>query len=233
MKEISFYPSSKDVELVVPPPKPAKQYIQQWYKNKTFFRSGTTGEYSDGRVQNLSVKACVPFYDAMTAGYIQETWCDIYIKQVEEDGIEYHFSGFPAIIGHREHQNIPEDDDMYYSAELVWHTPWVPRTPKGYSVLSVNPQNFILPFKTLSALMDSDVFYHTLGGSVPFYIKKGFSGIIPAGTPMYQFIMVKREDWKRNVEKWDEDSSRSRSGLRLKKFVNAYRYDFHIKKRYM
>jgi len=232
MKQISFYPSSKEVELVVPPPKPAKNYIQNWYKEKKFFKDTNIPEYKDGRVKNLSVKACVPFYDAMTTGYIQETWCDIYIKQIGENKIEYHYSGFPEIIGHREKQNVPESD-IYYDLELIWHTPWIPKTPKGYSVLSVTPQNFILPFRTFSGVIDSDVFYHTLNGSVPFYIKKGFSGIIPAGTPMYQFIMIKRENWKHNVEKWNEDEALSRLGLRVSKFIGLYRHNFHIKKRYM
>lgn len=231
MREISFYPSSKDVELVVPPPKPAKEYIQQWYKNTKFFKNGKTAQYENGRIKNISLKACAPFHDAMTSGYIQETWCDIYINQVGENYIEYHYSGFPEIIGHRESQSVPEND-IYYNSELIWYTPWIPKTPRGYSVLSTNPQNFILPFKTLSGIIDSDVFYHSLNGFVPFYIKKGFSGIIPAGTPMYQFILIKREDWKSKIEKWNEDDAKSRLGIRLKNFSSVYRHNFHIKKKY-
>jgi len=231
MKEITFYPSSKDVELVVPPPKPAKEYLQQWYKNKKFFNDSEP-VFEEGRVKNFSVKACVPFYDAMTSGYIQETWCDIYIKKNGPNKIEYHYSGFPKLLDHREKTNVPIGEE-YYDAELAWITPWIPKTPKGYSVLSVTPQNFLLPFHTLSGIMDSDVFYHTLNGSVPFYIKKGFSGIIPAGTPMYQFIMIKRDSWKRNIEKWDEDASTKRMGIRLNKFFSVYRNNFHIKKKYI
>ena len=231
MKEISFYPSSKEAESFVPPPKPARNYLQHWYKNTKFFTEGKEPKFEDNLPTNLTVKACVPFYDAMTAGYIQETWCDIHINKTDQGLIQYNFSSMPRIMTHRGDVNFPEND-VYHNAELVWYMPWVPKVPEGYSVLSVSPQNFILPFKTLSAIMDSDVFYHTLGGRVPFYVKKEFSGIIPAGTPMYQFIMIKRDEWKSNIEKWDDEKSRFLNDTRNKKPINAYRYDFHIKKKY-
>jgi antitoxin (DNA-binding transcriptional repressor) of toxin-antitoxin stability system len=33
-------------------------------------------------------------------------------------------------------------------------------------------------------------------GNFPFYIRKGFSGVIEAGTPIAQIIPIKREPWK-------------------------------------
>ena len=42
--------------------------------------------------------------------------------------------------------------------------------------------------------MDTDNWYIT--GNHPFFIKRGFEGIIPMGTPMMSIIPFKRTKWK-------------------------------------
>jgi hypothetical protein len=34
------------------------------------------------------------------------------------------------------------------------------------------------------------------GANISFFLKEGFEGVIPAGTPVAQLIPFKREDWK-------------------------------------
>jgi hypothetical protein len=34
-----------------------------------------------------------------------------------------------------------------------------------------------------------------MSGNIPFFIKEGFSGVIPKGTPIAQVIPFKRESW--------------------------------------
>jgi hypothetical protein len=52
-----------------------------------------------------------------------------------------------------------------------------------------------LPFYTLSGIVDSDNYMGE--GKVPFFIKKDFTGIIPAGTPIVQIIPIKTDEvWK-------------------------------------
>jgi hypothetical protein len=45
--------------------------------------------------------------------------------------------------------------------------------------------------------MDNDKI--KLPGSMPFFLREGFSGVIPAGTPFAQIIPFKREDWTSEV----------------------------------
>jgi hypothetical protein len=52
---------------------------------------------------------------------------------------------------------------------------------------------FDLPFTTTSGIMDSDSY--STSGNLPFFIKKGFTGVIPAGTPIAQLIPIKRTSW--------------------------------------
>jgi hypothetical protein len=67
--------------------------------------------------------------------------------------------------------------------------------PKGYSCIIMHPLNrHDLPFLTLSGIVDADSMLHN--GSIPFYIKEDFEGLIKAGTPILQVIPFKRESWK-------------------------------------
>jgi hypothetical protein len=51
----------------------------------------------------------------------------------------------------------------------------------------------------MSAIVDSDTF--TPPGNYPFYLREDFEGIIPAGTPMFQIIPIKRDDWTSELNK--------------------------------
>jgi hypothetical protein len=50
-----------------------------------------------------------------------------------------------------------------------------------------------LPFTISAAIVDSDQF--NAPGNIPFFLKEGFEGIIPEGTPFAQIIPIKRASW--------------------------------------
>jgi hypothetical protein len=82
MKEILFVTENKLVEEVIPMPKPAKFYLPDWYKNTTKFFNGNKLEFDESFNPLLTVKACMPLFDILSMGYIQETWCDIHISRI-------------------------------------------------------------------------------------------------------------------------------------------------------
>jgi hypothetical protein len=66
--------------------------------------------------------------------------------------------------------------------------------PEGYSVLYSQPYDrYDLPFLTTSGIIDNDKV--TLPGTMPFFLVKGWVGVLPAGTPYAQMMPFKREDW--------------------------------------
>jgi hypothetical protein len=229
-KTIEFYPSSKEVEIVVPYPKPAKSYIPEWYKSiKTLYGEGP--KFSGGSVINKNVRSCLPFFDAISSGYIQETWCDIHVS-LNDNNFEYHFSSGPEILGHREKQDI-KISNMFYKKEFIWKVPWVPKTSKNYSILYIHPLNRIdLPFFSLSGIVDSDKYFHADQGNLPFYFQKNFEGVIPKGTPMYQIIPIKRNHWKSESKGFNYESSLKRSFIMKSQFIGVYKKLFYQKKRY-
>jgi hypothetical protein len=202
--KITFIPGTKKIQDTVMFPQPAKNFIPDWYKNikggKDFF----------------NVKKCIPFLDSISSGYVQTTWCDIHV--IDEEGIlKVSFDNEVPIFSYRETSHMPVDNS-FYNTEFVWQRPWSIVLPDGYSALVVHPLNRVdLPFITLSGIVDFDKSIHAKIGNIPFYIKKGFTGIIPAGTPMFQIIPIKRENWESENEEYSdffwEKKIKERKGL--------------------
>lgn len=230
--KIEFIPSSLRVEQSIKKPEPTKNFIPQWYKNIKIDQNASFDEF--GSLTNLNVKHCSPFLDSITHGYTQSTWCDINIKNNGNGNIIYNSSIsdiFPQIIGHREKIISNDFSQWYENVEFFWTCQWIPKMPKGWSIMIVPPLNhFELPFTTSSGIIDSDTFFHAPSGQLPFYIKKGFDGIIPLGTPMFQMIPIKRENWKSKTIKFDENKMIKRKSEYAGFFIKAYKDLFWKKK---
>jgi hypothetical protein len=111
----------------------------------------------------------------------------------------------PTMFGTRHSTDMPINDE-FYKIELVWRRPWSVILPENFSALVVHPLNRIdLPFVTMSGVVDFDKSIHAPIGNIPFFVKKGFEGVIPAGTPMLQIIPIQRFDWESKVHEHDSD----------------------------
>ncbi len=207
MKKINFVASSKEIQKIVPMPKPAKFYLPNWYKESGSFFDNKNNLYTNNLffeepgIPSITVKTCIPFLDILTFGYIQETWCDIFIERKNNE-ILFHYSldvdKENPIISVRPIDIIskmPVPSGFDKSIFFHWSRVWNPVLPKGYSALITHPFNRDdLPFKCASGIIDSDRYFSS--GKVGFFIKENFSGLIPKGTPMYQIIPFKKESWK-------------------------------------
>jgi hypothetical protein len=235
MNKITFIPTSKEVQLLVPPPKPAKLYIPEWFKEIPGINYKNIKMIGQGeRHVNANIKNCIPVLDSFTSGYIQETWTDIFIEEDEDGDVEYNFStqSCPKIMSSRDEHHMPIKND-YYDFEFIWMQVWIPKLPDGYSYLFTSPLNRPdLPFTTATAIVDGDKLNYTHGGNVPFYIKKGFSGVIHQGTPMYQMIPFKRESWKMEIEEYNEDLATKGINDLRKNFLGSYKNRYWSKKEY-
>jgi hypothetical protein len=229
--KIEFIPANKNVEIYVDRPLSAKKFIPDWYKNTLVFNEKNVFfDEKNNEITNLGLKKCMPFIDSLTCGYIQSTWCDIYIN-CSDDKIEIRSSTGPKIIIAREKNNL-EIPVFFHNIEFAWKNQWLPKLPDKYSILLTHPLNrYDLPFQTLSGIIDSDKFYHTPNGNFPFFLKKEFSGFIPAGTPMYQLIPFKRENWESSIISYSEKIEKE-YGKSFKKFFGFYKNNFWNKKQY-
>lgn len=176
-------------------PKPAKSFIPDWYKKAEKSYVDSSGHTQSG------LKTCVPYLDGLTAGYMLSTPVDIYVneKPDSEDTLQIrwdgpaHFQDFVVERSSLSGSTMPRPAG-HYPNHMVWRGYWSIKTPRGYSLLFTHPLNrHDLPFTTLSGIIDSDKFFAS--GNIPFFVKRGFSGIIPAGTPIAQLIPIKRNKW--------------------------------------
>jgi hypothetical protein len=237
--KVIFIPKSKDIEICVPRPKPSKLYIPQWFKEMPSYipKANQIGK-------DATAKKCIPFLDGLTSGYTQELACDIEIEVLESSGensvIKYGWSGYQVSdeikpLSTRQ-EDVGSSNSMphffgYHKQEFHWNTFWEPKTPPGYSTLYFHPSNrFDLPFMTHSAIIDTDKWPMT--GPIPFVIKKGFSGIIPAGTPIYQMIFIKRDTWNSEQAMYDEEYDKKTSFSVRKFFKDGYKKQIWSKKEY-
>jgi hypothetical protein len=231
MNLIEFLPSSRLVADTVQPPIPIKQTIPKWYKDapNDYLKAP---RFEQGQLINNSLKQCMPFLDALTVGYVQLTWTDIYIRN-DKNEVSWDLPTEPFILSWREAKHVPTPHNDFYENEFVWHQPYIPKTSKGYSVLVTHPLNrFDLPFISLAGVMDSDGFHHSANGQIPFYVKRGFSGLIPKGTPMFQIIPFRREAWVSAVREFDQDAMDAKQRERYSVFWHFYKDRFWQRKSY-
>jgi hypothetical protein len=227
--KIEFLPSDQSVVDNVPPPESAILALPQWYKDSKIKHLPLDAEDHKGIPAGL--KSCTPFLDALGSGYLQKTWCDIRIEY-ENNQFSYYCSGNPIIMQDREHIHTPISD-KYYPIEFAWMMPWIPKTPKGYSVLCSHPANRVdLPFTSLSGIIDSDNFNHMGFGQFPFYIEKGFTGVIPKGTPIIQMTPFKRDDWEADIKPYVREEQLKKEYSYFKEYFSIYRNKFWKKKTY-
>ena len=230
-KKIAFIPSSIEVQELVPCPKPAKTYVPESYK-KIKNNSLKNPIFENYKFKGFNIKQCMPFLDSLTTGYIQETWTDIYIERGNDSHCTYMWSSAPKIMADRSEVNREISND-FYPVEYIWMQPWKVKTEKNYSCLIVHPLNRDdLPFHTLSGVIDSDKYHHIAFGQLPFYLKKDFQGLIPAGTPMFQIIPFKRENWSSTVLDYDEKNQRLLNNEMFKHFFGAYKNKFWQAKKF-
>jgi hypothetical protein len=182
-KKISFKSVHPDLEISHPGP--SSRFIPEWYRTSKSFVDGTE-----------TLKKCVPFLDSMTTGYTLTLASDIFFNK----GVAQDISVTGVVQTHSDNQigdlKIPTE---YYKTVYKWINSFILKTPKGYSTLFIHPANRIdLPFYSFSGLVDTDKF--PIEVNFPFLIKKDFVGIIPAGTPIAQAILIKREDWESSID---------------------------------
>jgi hypothetical protein len=226
---IKFVSGSPIRKLENEKPVPIVKTLPKWYKDADKYISDDNDKYS-------TFKNCVPFFDAMTAGYTHVTPCDIEFF-IENNVVKHRVldPNFEFFIEARNAMEQFHNPAGYYAEHFHWFPEWYPVLPDGYSLLCTMPFNrYELPFLTTSGIIDSDK--AKMAGRIPFFLKEGFTGVIKAGTPIAQLIPIKREEWKAEYQYPSHGRSMFEILKNIKKYRepkrNAYRDNDWVKKIY-
>lgn len=205
-------------------PKPAIHFIPDWYKKiEARFPKEQTPD------SQTTIKRCIPVLDAMTAGYIIVSPCDVYVT-IKEGEPNYH-SSIPNLIQFHPRKQAythPLVQDLPFPK---WMNPWAIKTPKGYSCLFTPPMhNPNSHFVILEGIVDTDNYFSSV--NFPFVSKKPTTEfMIPAGTPIAQIIPFKRDKWESELSEDTKELQKIDRYL-FSQFFDRYKRMFWERKSY-
>ena len=179
----------------------------------------------------------MPVFDAMTSGYYIPSYAEVYSSYIEDSetgDMVPRLDWTSYVIPINTHSKIqfeeyPLSSQYDGSYAFKWMNHYGIKTPPGYSTLFVTPfHHSDLPFFCLPGIVDTDK-YH-LPVNFPFFLKKGFTGVIPLGTPMIQAIPFKRDDWESVVNEHIPLEQNKRLLTFKQSVIHSYKNKYRSKK---
>jgi hypothetical protein len=121
-----------------------------------------------------------------------------------------------------------------YAATPVvkFRTPWLIRTPPGYSTLVLPPLNrFEIPFMPLAGVVETDTYYRQIAFPTLCTMTPGQRITLAKGTPLVQVVPVLRQQWISQVTPCDPDANKAQDD-RWDANQHMYREDHWQKKNF-
>jgi hypothetical protein len=214
--------------LDIEKPKPASDFIPDWYKTMESYIGGKKVPINAG--STATIKRCMPVFDAITAGYIITLPADVYVSIKE--GQQYFEWSSLGLVSFHPIEQAPNHPNKKPYAYPKWNNPWSIKTPNGYSTLFVQPFHRESVFTILPGIVDTD--RYTTPVNFPMVINDPeFEGLIPNGTPIAQVIPFKRDAWKMVIGSEKEFKEQNNVTQKLNtKFFDKYKSMFWDKKEY-
>jgi len=212
-----------------PAPFPATRGVPQWLKDMPTERL-LEPEGGAGGPGSLvpTVKQCPPFLEAMTCGYLMPLAGDVTFTRESSGVLSFTASGKFIETQHV----LQVRGSPFQGLPIVkFMSPWVVRTPPGYSTLFLPPLNtFGSPFQVLSGLVETDTYYRPVHFPTACLLRPGASVTLRRGQPIAQLIPIRREEWQSKAEKSDEAARRQIETEMAARRHNFYK-DLHWKKK--
>lgn len=216
------------IQGVLPEPRTAIKFLPNYFK--------AIKPQSDPNPKSSTVKRCIPFLDAMSAGFIIPLWADMWVHAKDGDLKVYFPENFPQpeTLGQHGYQQVlghPLKDKPYGQYPMKFVNPWVIETSEGVSCLFTSPLNHMeTRFKILDGVVDTDTYYNNI--NFPFlWVEGDGEFFIPKGTPLVQVIPFMRETTELSIGVINSDRKNHTRGVLGTKLKNGYRDEFwHNKK---
>jgi len=223
------------LENILPRPTPAVEGLPEWFKAmpaKAF--NPTTG------FEDMTVKKCPPFIDAMTYGFLIPLLVDLQLRDGEftwdfdlPEGFVSEFTHSPIDF----HDPSQAEGAPFFDPDrfiIKFNSLWTIQAPKGYALLFTHPINRSdLPFTTLTGLVDCDTFYDSPLNFPAQWHDMNFNGVLPKGTPVAQCLPVKREIWSSQFEQLSSEDTKRLIATRdsMEREGGVYRRQYRVSKR--
>lgn len=189
-KEIEFLCAEEDYGLI-PAPYPAKKEIPDWFK-------ALPPKLGGGGFNTSTVKRCSPFLDALCAGYIIPLAADVeFVTNDDASGVSFQWKFHKAMVETHNPDQVSSSKCPHPAVPkppMKFLNYWMIKVPPEYSLLFVPPLNRPESrFTVFSGIVDAP-YPEREYINFPFtFDKAGFSGLIPAGTPLAQVIPIRKD----------------------------------------
>lgn len=233
MPIIEFVPANSDYFFNVDKdnytsePEPSVNFLPEWYRRLSRFGKSNSitklhpinDRGTDGSA--ASTKLCMPFFDTLSSGYMFALDYDLHVELDEQGFPTLSWDGDAMIVDKRNMIDVAVPHE-HHPLHFGWKVGWYCKTPPGYSILITHPLNrHDLPFTTLSGIIDNDKWHAPV--FTAFFLKRNFIGTIPKGTPIFQMIPIKREDWDLNID-YSRDAVQENKVIEERRRISIFQY---------
>ena len=210
-----------DVVGVFPEPYPASRAIPPWFRNMP----------AELPPDVRTVKRCPPFLEALTCGYIIPVPMDVKLTRTATGlHIDMPQVDFP-LLGLHKHEEYP-GAPFGPVPLLKFISPWIIKTPPGFSSLFVQPLNhFEAQIMPLAGVVETDTFYRPVALPTMVLIQPNTELLLKAGTPLAQVIPFRRESWRSTRGPWDNEKM-AEVEVALQNNAHLYKETYWQKKSY-
>lgn len=245
MPKIYFEILNKDICATAKKPTPAHMGLADWWKSMDKYNydldSQTPPKFPHRDFG--TARSCPALNDAFNFGYILYNPVDVYIDATQENDISWYVpqinlsimdSDDESYIGFHSQKQFEtlKNDPSFHKHALKLNTFFGIRTESGYSSWITHPiGRNDLPFRMLDGIIDTDKY--TARFPYGMFVKKGFSGVIKAGTPLIQVIPFRREDFTSEIVESNPEKARSDTVALRSHFTNAYKKLFWSRKKFI
>lgn len=181
---------AKEDHGVIPPPVPARKVLPEWFKNLP------PKIDNKNKLQNSTIKRCMPVLDALNAGWIIPLAADVeFITNSDASQVSTKSRFAKTLVESHSAAQIAGHPHLPKPA-FKWLNYWMIKLPPGYSMLFVPPLNrYEDRFQCFSGMVDDT--YMGNGAmeyiNFPFFfMRENYTGIVKQGTPLVQAIPIKR-----------------------------------------
>jgi hypothetical protein len=174
---------------VIAEPRPAKAALPDWFRRLPAIDREAQSVHNNG----LTVKRCMPFFDALATGWIIPLAATVRLD-IKNDGktvdAGWEFDRV-MVSNHGAHQVAGNAREP--RPPCKFHNYWSIRTPPGWSCLFLPPLNRPeAPFECLAGVVDTDSY--TAWIHFPFFATAADGlHIVEKGTPLVQAIPFRRD----------------------------------------
>ncbi len=158
---------------------------------------------------------CPGIFNLLRTGWVMRTWSDITIE-TNGDGVSFqwrtpHDWGHPTIDYFHE-QNLTKNFNDWPKGSLrhilKYNSGWRVNVPKGYYLLEMGiPYQDDSRFEILPGVFDRNYGWAAMNPFFRWNVKEGIE-LIPAGTPIAQYILVPKDEISHSCENYDPEKHR-------------------------